>query len=135
MILNAEDKILGRLASHIAQEALKGKEVHVINAEKAVITGKKREIIQKYKDKREKGSHSTGPHFPRLPEKIVKRTARGMLPYKKSRGRQAFKNIKCYVGVPNDINEDDAEDVEEIDISQSKSRFITVQNVSEELKT
>ena len=30
----------------------------------------------------------------------MKRTIRGMLPYKRPRGIDAFKRIKCYVGVP-----------------------------------
>ena len=30
----------------------------------------------------------------------MKRTIRGMLPYKRPRGVDAMKRIKCYVGVP-----------------------------------
>ena len=34
---------------------------------------------------------------------LVKRTIRGMLPFKRARGREAFKNIKCHVGVPDNL--------------------------------
>jgi large subunit ribosomal protein L13 len=40
-IINAEDTILGRLASYIAKEALKGESFIILNCEKAIISGRK----------------------------------------------------------------------------------------------
>ena len=37
MIINAADLIMGRLASHVAQKALAGEQVTLINCEKVVI--------------------------------------------------------------------------------------------------
>ena len=41
-----------------------------------------------------------GPFVPRRPDHLMKRTIRGMLPYKRPRGVEAMKAIKCYVGIP-----------------------------------
>jgi len=43
----------------------------------------------------------------------VKRTVRGMIPYQKPHGRAAYKRLKCYIGVPKQFNEKDAEIVEQ----------------------
>lgn len=92
--------MLGRVASYIAKKALKGEEVRVVNSKKAIITGNKEEIIRKYKKERDIGDPHQGPFFPRRPDKILKRTVRGMLPMDKEKGRKAFKRVKTYLSVP-----------------------------------
>ena len=47
-VYDAKDKILGRLASVVAKCVLKGKNVVVINAEQSIISGNKKDIIEKY---------------------------------------------------------------------------------------
>ena len=100
MIINAENLILGRMASKIAKKALLGEKIDIINCEKAVIIGNKKDIQERYKKRREIRTPRWGPHFPRHPEKFVKRAIRGMLPYKQEKGRKAFERVKCYQGVP-----------------------------------
>jgi len=80
-----------------------GKKVIIIHAEKAIITGRKKATIKKYQEKKSRGGSSQrGPFFPKQPERIVKRTIRGMLPnYRRGKGKEIFKRIKCYKGVPN----------------------------------
>ena len=34
----------------------------------------------------------------------VKRTIRGMLPYKQERGRKALERVKCYIGAPEELD-------------------------------
>ena len=34
---------------------------------------------------------------------LIRRTIRGMLPFKRARGRSAFKNVQCYIGVPESL--------------------------------
>ena len=34
---------------------------------------------------------------------MVKRTVRGMLPYKKAKGKEAYKRLRVYIGVPADL--------------------------------
>ena len=81
-IIDATNLKLGRLASKVAKEALSGEQVSVVNAEKAVITGRKKDIFSTYREKTDVGSRYKGPFFPRVPHLIVRRTIRGMLPYK-----------------------------------------------------
>ena len=37
--IDASDMVLGRLSSFVAKELLKGEQVHIVNAEKAVVIG------------------------------------------------------------------------------------------------
>ena len=106
-IIDGKNTILGRLASHVAKEALKGEEIAIVNCEQIRITGKKKSIEKEFEAKRQRvGSAQKGPKISRTSEKIVKRTIRGMLPsHKEGRGREAFKRIKCYVGIPPEFKE------------------------------
>ncbi|HUT39291.1 MAG TPA: 50S ribosomal protein L13 [Methanoregula sp.] len=99
-VINGDGLLLGRLASIIAQRALSGEEIAIVNAEKAIISGSRARVLGNYEHKRSRGSTGWGPFFPRRPDHIMKRTIRGMLPYKRPRGADAMKRIKCYVGVP-----------------------------------
>jgi large subunit ribosomal protein L13 len=102
-VINGDGLLLGRLASITAKRALAGEEIAIVNVEKVIISGSRARVLGNYKHKRERGSTGWGPFFPRRPDHIVKRTIRGMLPYKRPRGVDALKHIKCYVGVPADL--------------------------------
>ncbi len=106
-IIDGEGAILGRLASYAAKEALKGEEIVILNCDKVIISGNKKYLQKKIKEKRSKVGHSQkGPKYPKTSEKIVKRTIRGMLPdHRFGRGRDAFKRIKCYKNVPKEFEE------------------------------
>jgi large subunit ribosomal protein L13 len=99
-VIDGDGLLVGRLSSVVAKRALEGEEIAVINAEKSVISGSRARIFAIYKQKRERGSREGGPFFPRRPDHILKRTIRGMIPYKRQRGIEAMKRIKIYVGVP-----------------------------------
>lgn len=104
-IIDGKDAILGRLASYVAREALKGEEFAIVNCEQIIITGNKKDIEEYLESKRKRvGSTQKGPKVSRTSEKMVKRVIRGMLPnYRTGRGRDALKRIKCYVGVPKEF--------------------------------
>ncbi len=100
-IINAEGASAGRVASDAAKSSLKGEQVVVVNCAKSIITGGKKQAIKKYLDIKQKGgSGQRGPYISSSPEKILKRIIRGMLPHRKSRGKDALKRIKCYNQVP-----------------------------------
>ncbi|MBI3027867.1 50S ribosomal protein L13 [Candidatus Woesearchaeota archaeon] len=103
MIVEAKDAILGRLSSFVAKQALLGNKVHVINCEECVVSGKKQAILGVYKTKLHRKAPGKAPFFYKKPDLLVKRTIRGMLPFKMARGREAFKNVKCYVGIPDNL--------------------------------
>ncbi|MEN6442540.1 MAG: 50S ribosomal protein L13 [Methanoregula sp.] len=99
-VINGDGLILGRLASIVAQRALAGEEIAIVNVESAIISGSRSRVLANYTHKRVRGAADWGPYFPRRPDHIMKRTIRGMLPYKRPRGVDAMKRIRCYVGVP-----------------------------------
>ncbi|MEM5883109.1 MAG: 50S ribosomal protein L13, partial [Candidatus Aenigmatarchaeota archaeon] len=92
MIIDAENQILGRVASKIAKKLLEGEKIIVVNCEKAVISGNPRYTIKKYLEKIERGDPKHGPFFPKTPDGIFRRTVRGMLCWDRAKGRKAFKN-------------------------------------------
>ena len=110
IIIDATNSIAGRLASHVAKQALLGNKISVINSEKAVMTGNKDVVAEKYRYRRsDQGRPQKGPIIYRTPDRFLKRIIRGMLPYKRQRGAEAFKNIKCYKGVPPEFKDKKAQ--------------------------
>jgi large subunit ribosomal protein L13 len=107
MIIDGEGLVLGRLASKVSKKLLEGESITVLNADKILISGTKEWAYIKYKQRIDRASISNprtmGPKYPRRPDDIFRRTVRGMLPYKQSTGREAFKTLKVYVGVPNEF--------------------------------
>ncbi|MFP4112556.1 MAG: 50S ribosomal protein L13 [Candidatus Woesearchaeota archaeon] len=133
-VIDANDLIVGRLATRVAKMALLGEEVSVVNSEKAIITGSKEDIIEKYKRLFSMGVPRKGPYLHRSPEKLLRRIIRGMLPYKQPRGRDAFKRIKCYIGVPEKLKEHDLETFQEANISKVPSlKYIDIKTLSNRL--
>ncbi|NYT01876.1 MAG: 50S ribosomal protein L13 [Methanosarcinales archaeon] len=103
VIVDATGLILGRLASVAASQLLKGEEINIVNAEKAIVSGQRDSIFREYYAVVARGSREHGPHFPKRPERILKRTVRGMLPYRTKRGREAMSKLRVYVGVPREF--------------------------------
>ena len=94
-VFDADGLVLGRLASTVADMLLKAArsdrddKVVIINAEKSIVSGSSRSVFQTYHAKYELNHARKGPFYPRMPDMILKRTVRGMLPYqRKSSGRR-----------------------------------------------
>ena len=130
-IIDASGAILGRLSTHAAKRLLNGEEVAVINSEKAIISGKKTAIKNRYKQKREVGTYRKGPFYPRMPDMIVKRTIRGMIPYQTPHGRTAFKRLKCYIGVPKEFEGKKFESIESAE--KQPVDYLTIEELSRSL--
>ncbi|MBR9701481.1 50S ribosomal protein L13 [Candidatus Pacearchaeota archaeon] len=127
-IIDGKNAVLGRLASYVAKEALKGEEIVVLNCDQVIITGNKKDIKGKFEARRSRiGSSQKGPKHRRPSQMIVKRTIRGMLPdHRTGRGREAFKKIKCYGGVPKEFEES-----KKIIAGKEKtSKFIRVKDIT-----
>ncbi len=96
---NADGAILGRIGSLICKDVLKGKNVVVINCEKAIVTGSRENILYSISSwKKLGGIGLKGPKVSRVPERLMKRMIRGMLPWNKPKGRAAYDRIMCYSG-------------------------------------
>ncbi|SNZ05412.1 LSU ribosomal protein L13P [Natronoarchaeum philippinense] len=130
VIVDARDCILGRVASEVSQRALDGERVAVVNAEDAVITGSEDDVLGTFEKRAEIGS-DRGPYYPKRPDRIFKRSIRGMVPYKTTSGREAFENIRVYVGNPYD---EDGDVLEGTSLDRlSNIKFLRLGEVSENL--
>jgi large subunit ribosomal protein L13 len=128
--INAENLIVGRMASYAAKKALLGNNIKILNCEKAVITGNRKDILGKYTQRRQMGNPSNGPFISRMPDRFVRRAIRGMLPYKKARGKEALQRIMCYIGVPGEFKEKKMITLPSADISKTRSlRFLNVKEI------
>ncbi len=111
-VIDAEGKILGRLATEIASR-LRGKHkpswspnadtgdyIIVINAEKVAVTGRKEENKQYYRHTGYPGGlrhRSLGKLRAHAPERIIEAAVKGMIPHNPL-GRQMLTKLKVYAG-------------------------------------
>lgn len=104
-IVDGTNYPMGRLASYVAKEALKGEEIAVVNCNKVIITGSRKNIEENFQVRRSRfGSSQKGPIISKSNEKIVKHAIRGMFPnFREGRGREAFKRVKCYNETPREF--------------------------------
>ncbi|MGB9729318.1 MAG: 50S ribosomal protein L13 [Thermoprotei archaeon] len=128
IIVDAKDQILGRMASKVASLLLLGKNVIIVNAEKAVISGTKERVLERFREKFErstlKNPEKLGHRNPRRPDNIVRRTIRGMLPYKQEKGRDAYKRLRVYVSVPEKLQSYKYIRFPEADVSRLGNKYV-----------
>jgi large subunit ribosomal protein L13 len=136
LILDAKNQILGRLASYAAKRAIDGNTVIVLNADKAIISGKRNNIIEEAKRRlgtRTLGHQENAPIHPRRPDLYFRRVLRGMLPRKKAKGRVAFHRVHVYVGVPEEFVGKSTTLVPGADASKLISPYMTLQDLANEI--
>ena len=135
---------MGRLASASADILLKAAREHrddkviIINAEKAIVSGRPRSVLNTYHAKYELNHARKGPFYPRMPDMILKRAVRGMLPYqKKSSGRRALRNLRVEIGCPAHLAGDLPEGHQNGDVSKIRkgmpARFNRLGDISADL--
>ncbi len=134
-VIDANNLIVGRMASAVAKELKRGESIIIVNAEKSIITGNKVAVLRKYKERRERSSIVNparhGPFFPRTPEGIIRRAVRGMLPYKKAMGKEAFKRLKVFVGQPEEFKTTKFDAIANADVSKLKvPKYIKLKELS-----
>ncbi|MEM0154427.1 MAG: 50S ribosomal protein L13 [Methanothrix sp.] len=103
LVYDADGQVLGRIASIIAKNLLEGKDIAVVNAEKAIISGKRKPMSAKYRTRlnlQEKENPEHSPYWSRRPDMLFKRIVRGMLPYRRPRGKEAFRKLRVFMGEP-----------------------------------
>lgn len=135
-IVDASNLILGRMASYVAKKALTGNRMVVVNAERAIISGTKQRVVARAKQKlktRTLGNLEKGPTHPRKPDGYVRRVIRGMLPWKKSGGKEAFHRVHVYIGTPEEYRNKPATKIADADASKLRVPYITVARLSEEI--
>lgn len=133
MIIDATDLLIGRMATVIAKKAMLGERIDIVNCENAAISGSKSHVMEAYKRKRERRTIG-GPFFPVMPDRFIRRTIRGMIPYKKPKGSGAYKRVMCYIGVPEQFKNSKTETIKEANISKLPNlKFVRVGAVCKEL--
>jgi large subunit ribosomal protein L13 len=111
-VIDAEDVVLGRLASNVAT-LLRGKHkptfaphmdtgdfVIIVNAEKVLLTGNKRDQAFAYRHSGYPGGlrkRSFGELLDTRPDRLLEKVVKGMLP-KNKLGRAQGKKLKVYAG-------------------------------------
>lgn len=130
MLVDATNQIVGRMGTFVAKKALLGEKIDIVNAEKAVISGKRANVLADFKQKVHRGTWAKGPHYLRDPDRLLKRLFRNMLPYKTARGREAFKNITCWIGVPEQFKSQKTVTFKEADASKLSIHSVSVMEIS-----
>jgi large subunit ribosomal protein L13 len=136
IVIDASNHVLGRLASYAAKKALQGNMVVVLNAEKAVISGKKKSILAKAKRRLETRTHAAqfkAPVHPRRADTYLRRAIRGMLPWKLSRGKAAFNRVRVYIGVPEEFSKMTPQRLAAADASRLRARYMSLGELSSEI--
>ena len=132
-VIDATGLILGRMASHIAKRLLQGEKIIVVNAEKAAISGKRLSIVKEAKRFLEIGHPRKGPLHRRRPDRIVRRTVRGMLPRKKPKGKQAYKRLKVFLEVPEEFKGKEMQTIPKANAEKLRCPYITVGKLAKEI--
>ncbi|NIP67552.1 50S ribosomal protein L13 [Candidatus Bathyarchaeota archaeon] len=132
-VIDANCLILGRMASRVAKRLLQGENIVIVNADKAVISGRRLSRVKEAKRKLEIGHPKKGPFHPRRPERIISRAIRGMLPRRKPRGRQAYRRLQVFVGVPQELKGQETQRIPEADAEKLKCPYVTVGKLAAEL--
>ncbi|MEM3852584.1 MAG: 50S ribosomal protein L13 [Methanomassiliicoccales archaeon] len=126
-IIDAKGAVLGRLASNVAKRLLNGEEITVVNAEELLLSGRLENSLQEYSAAYNRGKAIRGPEFPRMPDRLFRRTVRGMLPFRTKRGRDAYRRLKVFIGVPKDV---DAKSAEKIALAPPGRNYVKLAEVS-----
>ncbi|MCL4403262.1 MAG: 50S ribosomal protein L13 [Candidatus Marsarchaeota archaeon] len=136
IVYDATEKVLGRLATGVAKQLLSGKKVAVVNAESAIITGSPKVLAAKYKtrlDLQDKANPEHSPYWSRRPDMLVKRVIRGMLPYHRPKGKSAYRLLKVYMGVPEELKGAKRVEYESKDPDRLYVRYTKISELSKAL--
>ena len=136
LLVDAKNQILGRIASFAAKRALSGDTVIVLNAEKAVISGRRSNIVEEAKRRlrtRTLGTQTHAPVHQRRPDLYLRRVVRGMLPWKKAKGKSAFHRVRVFIGVPEEFAKKAQTKVAGADASKLLSPFVTLEELAKEI--
>jgi large subunit ribosomal protein L13 len=106
LIIDGKNLIMGRLATFTAKKLLEGERVTIINAAEVIISGRKEAILERYRtwlETRTVTNPRKGPFHPKQPEDLLRKSIRGMLPWKKARGKEAFHKLRVYRDAPEEL--------------------------------
>ena len=133
IVIDGDGHIAGRLCSNISKMLLNGQRVVIINAEKILISGSRKNIFLENTKRLEIGSivnPKHGPFHPRRPDTYITKMIRGMLPRKKTTGIQAKKRLRVYISVPAEYEKIQSISVKNAKATKSLSYYTTIGELS-----
>src|SRR6188472_2279602 len=136
VVVDAANCIVGRMCSQISKLLLQGNRVTIVNSEKAMLSGNRYKTISLYKEHLEINSVTNpihGPFHPRRPDTILTKIVRGMLPKRKTSGIEAFKRLRVYIGIPEELKNIEPESFNDSKITKPASYYITVGDVAKQI--
>ena len=110
-----------------------GLQTRYISRSAASISGKKKSKVAEAKQFLEVGAPERGPFHSRRPDRIVRKTVRGMVPWKQAKGKTAYKRLKVYLGVPAELAGQPMETIEEVSASKLKGPHFTLGELAVEV--
>ncbi len=133
VFVDASGLILGRMSTVVAKRLLAGESVVILNAEKAVLSGKRVSRVREALLFLEKGHPGKGPFHPRRPDQIVRRTIRGMLPRRIPRGQAAYRRLRVFLGVPAEFKDRALLAIPDAGADKLKCPYVTVEEYAKEI--
>ncbi len=132
-LVNAEGLIVGRMCSKVAKRLLNGEDVIILNAEKAVFSGKKKSKVLEAHIFLEVGAPRRGPFHYRRPDRFLQKAVRGMVPYKQPKGKNAYKRLKVFMGVPLEFKNQEMITFTEASAANLKGPHFTLGEMAKEI--
>ncbi len=132
-LVNAEGLIVGRKCSKVAKRLLKGEEVKILNAEKAVFSGKKKSKVLEAHVFLEVGAPRRGPFHYRRPDRFLRKAVRGMVPYKQPKGKNAYKRLKVFMVIPLELKDQQMITFTEASSANLKGPHFTLGEMAKEI--
>jgi large subunit ribosomal protein L13 len=132
MIVDAKGLIAGRLSTKIAKLLIQGEQVTILNAEDAIIVGNKDSIMEKFKtrvDANVKSNPHYGPKYSRIPDRILRRMIKGMLPRNGRTKEKLVKRLTVYNSTPKELAKEKAEIFEEFKCNE-RHKYITIKEIA-----
>ncbi|RLI24429.1 50S ribosomal protein L13 [Candidatus Bathyarchaeota archaeon] len=133
IVIDASGAILGRLASTVAKRLLSGERIVIVNAEKAVLSGKRLSLLREMKEFLQVGHPGKGPYHPRRPDRILRRAIRGMLPRRKPKGVAAYRRLRVYLGVPKEYEGAKLEVIPEAKVDKLRCPYVTLGELAKDI--
>lgn len=135
IILDGKEAVFGRLASVAAKNLLKGNSVDIINCEEIIISGDRKAFFQKMVEKKKmgKGSSLKGPNYSRLEDKMIRRMIRGMLPWDRPKGREAYKRLKVYIG-KGKLSEEELKNSRDVRGERRPMKYFSIKEITKLLR-
>jgi len=133
ILVNAEGLIVGRMGSKVAKLLLNGQEVIILNAEKAVFSGKRKSKVAEAHLFLEVGAPERGPFHYRRPDRFLRKTLRGMVPFRQPRGKNAYKRLKVFMGIPSEFKGKEMITFEEASSANLRGPSLTLGELTSEI--